>query len=239
MNTFCVGVVFLHVTIVTLQAAVEVTTTCKSKRVASFKDKLSTSWLVSQQNVKGVRQCAVLCLSDVRCVSFVYSGVINDCRLFAVVKTTSDMTTSTPGYQYYDTCKGVGYYGAACSSDPDCSLPQTRCFQSVCRCQPGYSFDPYQAACVATCATYGPEFEAVPDHFINANNEESLMDYDTQMCLDRCRQATTYLCRSADVRISPDPACSTASVTKLDVPAADWLPGNTWVTVHYQRHCAL
>ena len=88
------------------------------------------------------------------------------------------------------------------------------------------------------CSSYGPEFEMIPGYFIAYNNKELISDLDTEACLEVCRQATAYVCRVADMRLSPDLTCSTSSVTKLDAPS-DWTYQNTWVTVHYQRHCSL
>ncbi|PVD20428.1 hypothetical protein C0Q70_18583 [Pomacea canaliculata] len=213
--------------------------TCTSAQVTSLSDLLSTSWVIAQYTAVRLTQCAVACLVDSRCVSFIYNDISNDCRVFAVVHSSSTMTQAALGYRYYDTCRGAGFYGASCRVSTQCRLQNSVCRSGLCGCQDGYSFDPAQAACIHGCSRYGPEFETIPGYYINANNEESLPGYDTRACLDRCRNATTYICRSIDVRLAPDPACTTASISKLDAPSADWMLQGAWATVHYQRHCSL
>ncbi|KAK7115086.1 hypothetical protein V1264_001026 [Littorina saxatilis] len=206
--------------------------------MTSLRDSMTSAWKISQrEGVNGSVSCSLWCLREKLCVSFLYNDVTHDCHLFAVVHKVADMTSSSVGYRYYDTCRAAGYYGASCTADGECRLTKTRCFHDRCRCQPGYSFDAHQAKCVTSCSSYGSEFEAIPEYFIDSNNEESISGIDTASCLLRCRQATSYVCRTADVRISPSPACSTASVTKNDVPASDWKRLTTWATAHYQRHC--
>ncbi|XP_076470707.1 uncharacterized protein LOC143300714 [Babylonia areolata] len=233
----------LAIGVLAMPAAVVLATvsTCRSTQVTSLRDSMmSSSWMISQSaGVNGSVRCGLLCLREARCVSFLYSDVMHDCRLFAVVMAASDVTSPAVGYRYYDTCKAAGYYGSGCGADSQCTIPNTRCVQARCRCQEGYSFDASANACVAHCASYGPEFEYIPGWYIDQYSQQFFLNVNTEDCLDLCRQATSYVCRSAEVRLNLDPACATATVTKLDVPSSAWRTSNIWVMVYYQRHCSL
>lgn len=84
--------------------------TCTSAQVTSLSDLLSTSWVIAQHTAVRLTQCAVACLVDSRCVSFIYNDISNDCRVFAVVHSSSTMTQAALGYRYYDTCRGENIY---------------------------------------------------------------------------------------------------------------------------------
>ncbi|KAL8570428.1 hypothetical protein ACOMHN_034463 [Nucella lapillus] len=221
-------------------AVLSTVSTCKSRQVTSLKDSMMSSWMLSQTlGVMGPVRCGLLCLREQRCVSFLYNDVIRDCRLFAIVMASSDVTSSVVGYRYYETCKAAGYYGSPCSMNSQCVLSNTQCFQTRCRCKEGYSFNASSAACVARCGSYGPEFEYVPGWFIDLYTQEFVNGVTTTPCLELCRGATAYTCRSVDVRRNVNPACATSIYTKLDVPASSWQQSSTWDMAYYQRHCRL
>ena len=84
--------------------------TCKSHQMTSLRDSMTSSWLISQRpGTNGSIRCSMLCLQEVRCVSFLYNDVTHDCRLFAVIKREADITSVAVGYRYYDTCRGEAF----------------------------------------------------------------------------------------------------------------------------------
>lgn len=91
---------------------------------------------------------------------------------------------------------------------------------------------------ISDCTVYGPDFMAIPEHYIARNNVEAFTNTTVSDCQRMCLNRTSYVC--VTVEFTPiNNKCNLQNVTVLDVDAADWW----WDDIHefnvtyYQRDC--
>ncbi|XP_071111407.1 uncharacterized protein [Haliotis cracherodii] len=145
-------------------------------------------------------------------------------------------TSSVPGVIYLTAnapCKGQ-HYGTRCSNNAECVDHRTQCIDQVCRCRPGYSFNPGTCSCIEVFAEYGTTSSLLSHGYcITGYNDAVYVSVSSpEGCREKCMRQKSFLCKSFEIWLN---GCYVSRVTKLDVKARKWRLFHS--CSYFQRNC--
>ncbi|ESO96379.1 hypothetical protein LOTGIDRAFT_174832 [Lottia gigantea] len=73
----------------------------RAKRRPDFEDKIKESSLLLASDTASVTACSLLCMGDIRCVSYFYVRTTRLCQLHSIVFYSQQLTTASPETSYY------------------------------------------------------------------------------------------------------------------------------------------
>ncbi|XP_046343190.2 uncharacterized protein LOC124124146 [Haliotis rufescens] len=205
-----------------------------SKQPHGFK-----STVLKRHQAVSLLMCSVKCSLLTACVTFQHKRWKSSCTVYRRFRDNDVMTVTTssvPGVIYLTAnapCKGQ-HYGKRCSNNAECLDHWTQCIDQVCRCQPGYSFNPGSCSCIEVCAEYGTTSSLLSHGYcITGYNDAVYVSVSSpEGCRKKCVRQKSFLCKSFEIWLN---GCYLSRVTKLDVEARKWRLFHS--CSYFQRNC--
>ena len=194
----------LCLTLTLLSATSQQLSTCLIHHKHTHDDVTTTTWMFKEITLRPSSSsrlaCATHCLQHKACLAFMVNLDLSRCRLHAASITSDDVTQTSPGFKYYETCRAAGNIGSKCNSSSDCGYPNMECTSQHCQCDAFHHYDPNTQRCESGCDIWGSDFAAFPSFFIPGRNIVELRG-EPYIELQGCRQAcveASFTCKSID-----------------------------------------